>query len=552
MERATNAPAARLPAAWHAWWSLPVAICLATAVVLVVGAPQDRPTVLLVGAPATAATAICVERLLNCERRARQAAGNHHAQAAADKVQAEHWLASVQQKHAAEVSALHSQLSQLTEFHKAQLVRIAEEFLPKAVDELRAGEAMDDLLRPLADDPDVPQEFKPTLRKLLRSAMLAIEEEFDRSSSARNSVVSIGSRMQVYTNKIRADLHEMQGVHCRLPTVARDLMQLDQELGPADCLAASIVVLGGADHPGRQWQTHQPLISVVRGGMGRIKEYKRIQLRRLPQLGVDGSLVDHLTLIFAHLMDNATRYSPPAEPVIVSAKEVPNGLGIQIQDAGTGLRAEKRQQAMRLLNGVAIGSGPGGLAEDAQIGLRVVGNLARKYGITVTFDDSPWLGTAAVVVVPHKYFKPLDKPMYSDPPRAARLQRRPHPAVPARPEPAAARPEPVPAGSDAAPGGPTATAGQDRPDTLDEDPVPDGTTPGGLPKRSKPAMGVPGPGNGVHAAPGVDTSSVPPEESFAGLAAFVSSNSPADVSGNSSPVNGPATHDRLDEQQESD
>ena len=47
------------------------------------------------------------------------------------------------------------------------------------------------------------------------------------------------------------------------------------------------------------------------------------------------------------------------------------------------------------------------LSEDASIGLRVVGILARRYGIRVTFADSPWLGTSVVVVVPHKFFSPL-------------------------------------------------------------------------------------------------------------------------------------------------
>ncbi|MBE9499660.1 hypothetical protein IHE61_20000 [Streptomyces sp. GKU 257-1] len=228
-----------------------------------------------------------------------------------DKEQWERWLASVEEKYATELSGLQARLTDVTERHRVQLLRLPEEFLPAAIDALRRGEAMDDLLRPLAEDPEVPEEFRGTFRKILRSAMIAIEEEFDRSTSARQSVVSIGSRMQVYTSKIRAQLHEMQGVHGNLPTVARDLMQLDQEIGPADCLAASIVVLGGADRPGRPGQTHQPLISVARGGMARIKEYKRVQLRSLPELGVDGSLVDHLTLILAHLMDNATRYSPP-------------------------------------------------------------------------------------------------------------------------------------------------------------------------------------------------------------------------------------------------
>lgn len=536
MELATNPPATRLPAAWYAWWSLPVAICAATAVVTAAGSARDLTTVLLVGAVATAATAVCVERLLSSERRARKAAADHQAQAARDREQAQQWLASLGQKHASEVSELNARLSQLTELHKAQLVRVADEFLPRAVDELRQGEAMDDVLRPLAQDPDVPEEFKSTLRKLLRSAMMAIEEEFDRSTSARQSVVSIGSRMQVYTSKIRAQLHEMQGVHYSLPAVARDLMQLDQEIGPADCLAASIVVLGGADRPGRQWQTHQPLLSVVRGGMARIKEYKRVQLRRLPELGVDGNLVDHLTLIFAHLMDNAARYSPPSEPVIVSGREVPNGLGIQIQDAGTGLRAEKRRQALRLLNGVAVGSGPGGLAEDAQLGLRVVGNLARKYGITVTFDDSPWLGTAVVVVVPHKYFKPLDKRPYSE----SALTRAPMPRP--RPEPVRTPSEPVTVGPAAAPEGPAGTTGRNGSDSPDAELVTGATTPGGLPKRSKQFTDAPAPGHGTRAATG-DTGGVPPEESFAGLAAFVSG---------SGPTNGPDQNDRPDEQQESD
>lgn len=87
MELATNPPATRLPAAWYAWWSLPVAICAATAVVTAVGSARDLTTVLLVGAVATAATAVCVERLLSSVRRARKAAADHQAQATRDREQ---------------------------------------------------------------------------------------------------------------------------------------------------------------------------------------------------------------------------------------------------------------------------------------------------------------------------------------------------------------------------------------------------------------------------------------------------------------------------------
>ncbi|MCX4668416.1 hypothetical protein OG453_17320 [Streptomyces sp. NBC_01381] len=107
---------------------------------------------------------------------------------------------------------------------------------------------------PLAPDreTEITPEFRLELRKVLRTALIAVEEEFNRSTSAEQVVISIGSRIHVLTGKIRGRLHEMQGEHGRTPAVAQGLMELDQAIGPADCLAASIGVLGGTDRPGRQ------------------------------------------------------------------------------------------------------------------------------------------------------------------------------------------------------------------------------------------------------------------------------------------------------------
>ena len=201
--------------------------------------------------------------------------------------------------------------------------------------------------------------------------------------------------------------------------------------------------------------------------------------------------MDHLTLIFAHLLDNAARYSPPTEPVLVSGKEVPNGVGIEIQDSGKGLSEEKKREAEHALAGTAPGAGLGGITEDANIGLRVVGALARRYGIRVTFADSPWLGTSVVVVVPHKYFSPL--------PAAA-------PAAPAAPEVRTAT---------AAPARETVTApAPDAPAEAAE------TTPGGLPRRrSKRNEAAAEP----RQAERTDRTPSPPsrpDASFTGLAAF--------------------------------
>ncbi|WP_399934519.1 ATP-binding protein [Streptomyces kanamyceticus] len=500
MELATPPPAAaRESKAWRAWWLLPLGLGAGTFAAAVAGPDEARISVVLVGLGMSAAATFCVRLLLRSRGELRRTAEQVQAAQMSHSRQWQNHVASLEHEYAAQRAALEARLAEETKAWQRRvdrqrelLARLGDDFLPEALEGLRAGDAIDDVLPDLAGETDVSPEFRQELRKVLRTGLIAVEEEFNRSTSAEQAVISIGSRLHVLTGKIRGRLHEMQGEHGRSPAVAQGLMELDQAIGPADCLAASIGVLGGTDRPGRQWQEPQRLLSVVRGGIGRIKDFDRVQVRRLPELGVDGGLVDHLTLIFAHLLDNAARYSPPTEPVIVSGKEVPNGVGIEIQDAGKGLSEEKKQLALDSLEGVAAGPGLGGLSEDAHLGLRVVGTLGRKYGIRVTFADSPWLGTSVVVVVPHKYFSQLPATVSPD-----------RPSVPAPRTEAHADPR--------SPAAPALTAGA----------APDAeTTPGGLPKRrrSKPRGDSPAAAGAPVAA--AAPPAVPPDTSFTGLAAF--------------------------------
>ncbi|MER5832268.1 ATP-binding protein [Streptomyces sp. NPDC002130] len=550
MELATPPPAARAPVAWYSWWLMPLGLGGGTVAATFMS--SERIITAVAGIAATAAGAVCVRLLLRTRAQLHRAEGSFRATQAEHNMQWQQHVAGLERKFSADRAGLESQLNEqnaayerrladqsagyesqladqsatyesqladrsrayeerLTEqaaSYEAQLAdqaevwqeqlshqlaavaRLADEQLPDAMAKLRAGDAIDDLLPTVNQCAKVSSELQAELRKLLRTSLIGLEAEFDRSTSAEQAVISIGNRIHVLTSKLRGRLHEMQGEHGRLPAVARGLMELDQELGPADSLAASIGVLGGSDRPGRQWQEPQRLLSVVRGGIGRIKDFHRIQVRHLPELGVDGGLVDHLTLILAHLLDNAARYSPPTEPVLISGKEVPNGVGIEIQDSGKGLSEEKKREAEHALAGTAPGAGLGGITEDANIGLRVVGALARRYGIRVTFADSPWLGTSVVVVVPHKYFSPLPTAA----PAAPAPEVRTATAAPARetatvPEPRAAE----------------AATGQ--------------TTPGGLPRRRSKRNETEAP-RPAERSDRVTVAAVPPDASFSGLAAF--------------------------------
>ncbi len=550
MELATPPPAARAPVAWYSWWLMPLGLGGGTVAATFMS--SDRITAAVAGIAATAAGAVCVRLLLRTRAQLHRAEGSFRTTQAEHNQQWQQHVAGLERKFAAERATLESQLNEqnaayerrladqsatyekqladqtstyetqladrcrayeerLTEqatSYEAQLAdqaevwqeqlthqlaavaRLADEQLPDAMEKLRAGDAIDDLLPTVNQCAKVSSELQAELRKLLRTSLIGLEAEFDRSTSAEQAVISIGNRIHVLTSKLRGRLHEMQGGLA----VARGLMELDQELGPADSLAASIGVLGGSDRPGRQWQEPQRLLSVVRGGIGRIKDFHRIQVRHLPELGVDGGLVDHLTLILAHLLDNAARYSPPTEPVLISGKEVPNGVGIEIQDSGKGLSEEKKREAEHALAGTAPGAGLGGITEDANIGLRVVGALARRYGIRVTFADSPWLGTSVVVVVPHKYFSPL--------PTAATAPAAPAPAPQART-------------ATAAPARETATVPQPRAAQAETAE----TTPGGLPRRrsKRHETEVPRPAERTDRG---TVAAVPPDASFSGLAAF--------------------------------
>ncbi|WP_405957573.1 ATP-binding protein [Streptomyces phaeochromogenes] len=510
MELATPPPEARAPAAWYSWWLMPLALGAGTVAAAVAGPDSTQIPAIVSGVAATAASAISVRLLVRSQLQLRRSAGEFRNAQAEHSQQWQQHVAGLERKYAAERSTYDAQLAEQAKAYEARIAeqtqawqeqldrqlaavaQLADQQLPEALERLRAGDSIDDVLPSVNQCAEVSVDLQAQLRKVLRTALIGVEQEFNRSTSAEQAVISIGSRIHVLTSKLRGRLHEMQGEHGRLPSVAQGLMELDQQLGPADSLAASIGVLGGSDRPGRQWQEPQRLLSVVRGGIGRIKDFDRVQVQHLPELGVDGGMVDHLTLVFAHLLDNAARYSPPTEPVTVSGKEVPNGVGIEIQDSGKGLNEEKKQEALQSLEGVAPGPGLGGVSEDAHLGLRVVGALARRYGIRVTFADSPWLGTSVVIVVPHKYFSQL-------------------PAAVTAPAPVAE--------ASVAPG--TVSAPAEEPAQAEEPEGTGDTTPGGLPRRRRRAESE-RPKSAAREEESTATAShaVPPDESFTGLAAF--------------------------------
>lgn len=180
------------------------------------------------------------------------------------------------------------------------------------------------------------------------------------------------------------------------PDVLADLFRLDHLATRMRRNGENLLVLGGAS-PSRGPAEPLLLADVVRAAVGEVEHYQRIEVGQVPGLRVQGAPADDLTHLLAELLDNATSYSPPDSPVTVSASRAPDGGAIvEVADAGLGMDAEDLHDAnARLEQPVLLDS-----SVPRQMGLFVVGALARRHGITARLLPGSDDGTTASVHVP--------------------------------------------------------------------------------------------------------------------------------------------------------
>lgn len=184
------------------------------------------------------------------------------------------------------------------------------------------------------------------------------------------------------------------------PDFVEDLLVVDHTNAQILRRAAGITVVCGS-WPGRQHDA-TPLVDVVRGAVGRILDYRRVQLVRLEdRRAVVGRVVEGLVLALAELLENATRYSNPSTQVQVHVQVTHNGLAVVVEDAGIGLNPAERERIDRIL--APEGNGPDltRLGDPPHFGLVVCSLLARRYGFSVHVDGgSAFGGVRAVVNLP--------------------------------------------------------------------------------------------------------------------------------------------------------
>ncbi|HYQ75823.1 sensor histidine kinase, partial [Cellulomonas sp.] len=163
--------------------------------------------------------------------------------------------------------------------------------------------------------------------------------------------------------------------------------------------AESLLVLAGSP-PARRVRESTAVSDVVRTASSQIESYERVRVDLTDDPPLAAVHVVPLAHLLAELLENATVFSAPDTIVDVLGRCDAEALHLVVRDAGLGLSAEDLARAE-----ATVRAGDRDPASGERLGLAVVGRLAARLGVGVTFAaraDAP--GTEVTVRLPRALF----------------------------------------------------------------------------------------------------------------------------------------------------
>jgi signal transduction histidine kinase len=278
---------------------------------------------------------------------------------------------------------------------------VSERRLPQLVDTVRAGghispDQLDALTPITVESNDEIGALAKAFANVQRVAVAVAEEQ---AALLRKGIgdlyVNLARRNQSLLDRQLALLDDLER-DAGEPDELGSLFELDHLATRMRRNAESLLVLSGSDQP-RQWRTPIPIVDVVRAAAAEIADFPRVRYVGFDgDLAVAGHAVADITHLLAELLENATAFSPPSNPVVVSGAPRDHRYLITITDEGIGVDDERLAQVNALL---ARPPAPG-LALSRTLGLHVVAHLATRHGIYVQLRRAAPVGLTALVAIP--------------------------------------------------------------------------------------------------------------------------------------------------------
>ncbi|MGH3431666.1 MAG: ATP-binding protein [Thermocrispum sp.] len=234
--------------------------------------------------------------------------------------------------------------------------------------------------------------------------LLADEATKTALKSAMRSLQSLANEQLLVISRLQKKYGDSE--------ILQDLLEIDHTNSQFGRRAQSIAVLCGG-WSGRTPNV-APLYDVLRSAKGRIRHFKRVEIRSQSNYAVVSRVVEPLALAIAELLDNAASYSAPETSIEINIMQVSNGVCITIDDAGVGIDEEGKARAADLL-APQRPTGVTELGNPPQFGFAVIGVLAHHYGFTASVDTtSPYGGVRAVVRLPDELLTAMPEPEPTD------------------------------------------------------------------------------------------------------------------------------------------
>ncbi|HEX4291534.1 MAG TPA: nitrate- and nitrite sensing domain-containing protein, partial [Trebonia sp.] len=279
---------------------------------------------------------------------------------------------------------------------RTSALTLAREQLPAVVARLRRGESVDVAAEapPVHEGNDEIGQVGQAIDAVRQTAIRSAIDEARVRQGVNDMFRNLARRNQSLLQRQLSVLDDMER-RATDPDVLEDLFKMDHLTTRMRRHAEGLIILSGAP-PGRSWSAPVKLIDVMRGAVAEVEDYARVDASTQSKAALSGSAVTDVIHLLAELIENATTLSPPFTQVRVGGESVANGFAIEIEDRGLGLSPQRLAELNdRLAHPPDINP-----ANTEQLGLFVVGQLARRHGINVTLRPSPYGGTTAVALIP--------------------------------------------------------------------------------------------------------------------------------------------------------
>jgi signal transduction histidine kinase len=222
------------------------------------------------------------------------------------------------------------------------------------------------------------------------AAELAVEQAMLRRNIS-DSFVNLGRRNQNLLSRQLDGITELERSEGD-PDQLEKLFAIDHLATRMRRNAESLLLLAGLE-PHRQWSAPVAIIDVVRGALGEVQDYDRVDMRTLDEAFINGANAADLTHLVAELLENALNYSPPGRDVELHGRRTATGYKLAVVDHGIGMSADEIvQRNVRLAGRESFTVAP-----SKYLGHYVVGRQAVRMGISVHLEETPAGGVTAVI-----------------------------------------------------------------------------------------------------------------------------------------------------------